>query len=66
MDFPAFVKVTFWNIGANFIYELRFRSLNVVIVSFFPRGLTLALRSERQDDDFGRGASVMLRIAVPS
>jgi hypothetical protein len=24
--FPAFAKVTFWNIGANFIYQLRFRS----------------------------------------
>ena len=41
-------------------------SISDVIVSLFPRGLTLALRSERQDDDFGRGASVMLRIVVPS
>jgi hypothetical protein len=41
-------------------------SISDVIVSLFPRGLTLALRSERQDDDFGRGASVMPRIAVPS
>ena len=26
MDFPAFAKVTFCNIGANFIYRLRRRS----------------------------------------
>jgi hypothetical protein len=28
--FPAFAKVTFWNIGANFTYQLRSVALNVV------------------------------------